>query len=324
MHAQAAALSTARPHGAHGAPAFPHHDDVNNDLRARAHARHGLLLRREVDDLRSARRQGLVLVQPRIFAAQTQPLDAAAVVEAVQLSVTGEHWFAGRTALWLYGAGPAPTTIDVGVRDTRQLVLAAPVRVRRLAPSLLRSTRVLDDRPLVGLETAVVQSAGSAEVDVLVVVEDVLRRRLTTHERLLFSCRRGVAGSATLRTALEVVSDGDLELLKRRLRAALVAAGVSGLRSEVPLRSSTGALAYLDLLDEASANAVELDGWQTHSLRSRFVADRRRDRWVRREDGIVTTRVAADEVRADLPAVVDELLPLFAVPAAQGRSARRA
>lgn len=294
---------------------------MDDDLLHRAHLRGGLLLPAEVGGLRAARRQGLTVVQPGVLVAQTQPLDAAALVAAVELSVTGEHWFAGRTALWLYGAGPAPITIDVGVRDTRQLVLSDLVRVRRLAPSLLQSTRTIDGRPLVGLETAAVQSAESDDVDVLALVEDVLRRRLTTADRLLRTCRRGVAGSTALRAALEVVSDGDLEQLKRQLKAALVAAGVRGLASEVPIRSSNGAIAYLDLLQAATKNAVEVDGWQTHTERSRFVADRRRDRWVRREHGITTTRVAGDELRADLPAVVRELLPLLTAASGTRRPA---
>lgn len=285
---------------------------MDDELRTRAHERGGLLLPHEVGGLRSARRRGLVLVQPGVLAAETQPLDAAVVVRAVELSVEGDHWFAGQAALWLYGAGRAPAVVDLGVRDTRQLVLAPPVRVRRLAPSLLRHTRTLDGRPLVGLETAVVQSAEDPQVDVLAVVEDVLRRRATTHDRLLQTCRRGVAGSQALRRALDVVADGDLELLKRSLRAALVRAGLTGLRSEVLVRSAAGATAYLDLVHDPSGNVVEVDGWQTHSGRGRFVADRRRDRWVRREHGLLTTRVAADEVRADLAAVVAELLPVLA------------
>lgn len=168
---------------------------MDEALRSLAHERRGLLLPHEVGGLRAGRRRGLVAVQPGVLAAETQPLDAATVVEAVQLSVSGEHWFAGRTALWLYGAGSAPAVVDLAVHDTRQLVLAPPVRVRRLAPSLLRATRTLDGRPLVGLETAVVQSAEDPEVDVLAVVE-VLRRRATTQGRLLRSCRRGVAARA--------------------------------------------------------------------------------------------------------------------------------
>jgi hypothetical protein len=288
-----------------------HRRIVDDELLARAHARSGLLLPAEVGGVRAGRRRGLVVVQPRVLAAETQPLGPVAVVRAVELSVVCDYWFAGRAALWLHGAGRAPRTIDVGVRDTRQLVLAPPVRVRRLARSLLRATRTVGGHQVVGLETAVVQSAEDPEVDVLAVVEDVLRRRATTFDRLLRTCRRGVAGSAALRRALGVVDDGDLELLKRRLRSALVSAGVAGLRSEVPVHSASGAAAYLDLLHEASGNAVEVDGWQTHTERRRFVADRRRDRWVRREHGVDTIRVAADEVRADLPAVVEELMPML-------------
>lgn len=165
--------------------------------------------------------------------------------------------------------------------------------------------------PVVGLETAVVQSAESHEVDVLAMVEEVLRHRVTTHDRLLRSCRRGVAGSGALRRALEVVADGDLELLKRRLGTASPAVGRrhrAAQRGPGAQRVGCGRLSRPRA--RRSGNVVELDGWARHSERGRFLADRRRDRWVRREHGLVTTRVAADEARADLPAVVAELLPL--------------
>lgn len=272
--------------------------------------RGGLILPGELGGLSAGERRGLVPVQPRVFVAQTQPVDTPTLVAAVDLSTEG-HAFAGVTALWIYGALKPRPGVDVAVPDTRQLVLLPPARVRRLAPSLLAGRRSMGDHPVVSLETAVVQGAELlSAADLLAVLEHVLRHRLTTHDRLLRACRRGVKGSTALRSALRVVADGDLEHLKRELRRALEAAGVVGLESEVPVRSSSGAIAYLDLVHRASGNAFEVDGWATHSERGRFVADRRRDRWVRREHGITTTRIAADEARRSMPDVVDELLPL--------------
>jgi hypothetical protein len=285
-----------------------------DDVRRRS----GLILPDELGRLSAGERRGIVAVQPRVFVAQTQPVDTATLVAAVDLSVSG-HAFAGLTALWIYGVVAPHPGVDVAIADSRQLVLLPPAQVRRLAPSLWRGLRHVNDRPVVALETAAVQSAETlAPDDLLAAVEHVLRHRLTTHDRLLRACRRGVKGSAALRHTLDVVVDGDLEHLKREMRRALEAAGVVGLQSEVPVRSSTGATAYLDLVHRATGNAFELDGWLTHADRARFVADRQRDRWVRREHGITTTRVAADEARRSMPDVVEELLPLV-VPAAQLR-----
>jgi hypothetical protein len=255
------------------------------------------------------------LVQPRVYVAATQPVDAVVLAEAVRQSVSGEWAVTGCMALWLYGVLSPPEHIEVGVPDSRQLVLTERVRVRRLAPSLWSGRRVVDGWPLVSLETAVVQAAESLEGEALQsLVEDVLRERRTTQERLLRSCRRGVKGAAALRAVLVSLSDGDLELHKRRLRRALVAAGVTDLRSEVPVRSAAGAVVYLDLLHEVSRNVVEVDGFASHGDRNRFLADRRRDRWLRREQGLLTTRVAAVEVRDRIDEVVAELRPLLVPP----------
>lgn len=290
---------------------------MDEQVVARAQARGGVVLRAEAGPVRTARRAGLVLVQPRVYVAATQPVDAALIAEAVRQSVTDDGWaFAGCTALWRYGVLGARTPVEVGVPDARQLVLGDGVRVRRLASGLLTRCRTLDGWRLVAVETAVVQAAeGLAAEELSDLVETLLRERLTTHDRLLASCRRGVKGSSALRAALAPLSEGDLELQKRRLRRALEHAGVTGLRSEVPVTSASGAVAYLDLLHEASRNVVEVDGFASHSDRRRFLADRRRDRWLRRERGLLTTRVAAVEVRERLPTVVGELVPLLVTSA---------
>ena len=290
---------------------------MDEQVLARARARGGVVLGAEAGSARAARRAGLVLVQPRAYVAATQPVDAAVIAEAVRRSVPDDEWaFAGCTALWRYGVLSARTPVEVGVPDTRQLVLGNGVRVRRLASGLLTRCRTLGDWRLVSVETAVVQAAEVLAAEELSdLLETALRGRLTTHDRLLASCRRGVKGSSALRAALAPLSDGDLELQKRRLRRALEQAGVTGLHSEVPVTSASGAVVYLDLLHEASRNVVEVDGFASHSDRRRFLADRRRDRWLRRERGLLTTRVAAVEVRDRLPAVVQELVPLLVTSA---------
>lgn len=77
-------------------------------------------------------------------------------------------------------------------------------------------------------------------------------------------------------------------------------------------------MCYGDLLHEASLTLVEVDGFLSHTERERFRADRRRDRWMRREHGVSTVRVDVAEVWEDLDALADELVLLLnaAVPAA--------
>ena len=286
---------------------------MDSQLCATALDRHGLLLATEVRGLPAGERRGLVVVQPGVLVASTQPLDLATRVAAVERSARGVV-LAGRTALWAYGsiAADQPLEVDVAVPDTRQVVLLPPVRVRRLAPSLLTGARSAGGHRVVSVETAVVQAAEELPgPQLLPVVEELLRERLTSVSRLRGRCRRGVAGSAVLRHLLGDLDDGAVDRGPRLLRRALEAAGVDGLECEVPLRSADGALAYVDLLHRRSRHAVEVDGWVTHSGRQRFLADRRRDRWLLRDHGLTTVRVAADEVERRRDAVVAELLLLL-------------
>lgn len=265
---------------------------------------------------RSLQRSGLVVVQPGVVAAATQPLGADGLVRAVSLSVRPPFAFLGRTALWRYGVLPPPSVVEVGVPSTRGLTVHPPVLGRRVAPGLLERCLWREGVPLVRLEVAVVQSAADLPLGELRrVVESLLRERRTTSARLLAMCRRGVAGSTALRGVLHELQDGDLELQQRRLRRALQAAGVVGLESEVRLVSRGGATCYLDLLHRPSHRAVETDGSGTHGTAEQQLVDRRRDRWVLLDHGIVTTRVTASEVREGLPDLVAELLPLFSRPA---------
>lgn len=283
-------------------------------LVQQARASHGLITARQLSTYRSgrSRRAGLVVVQPRVLAAPTQPLDAAALVRAVSLSLTPPYAFLGPTALWLHGAGPRPEVVEVGVPADRGITVHPPVRGRRLAPALLETVVVRSGVPLVGLEVAVVQSAAVLRPDVLLrLVEDLVRARRTSPARLLDACGRGVGGSRALRAVIGELADGDLEQHQRRLRRALEAAGVRGLESEVRLVSASGASCWLDLLHRGRRRAVEVDGAWTHGSRAQQVVDRRRDRWVLLEHGIDTTRVAAVEVRDRLPQLVRELLPLL-------------
>ena len=260
---------------------------------------------------RIAARNGLVLLQPRAALARTQPVGALELMHASVLAVAPPRALLGEAALWAHRQGPLPDRVEVGVVDTRGVALWPPAVGRRVAADTLARIVVRRDLPVVPLELAVVQCcAQRGPVAGLALVERVLRRRATTPRHLREACRRGLEGSASVRAALRVLDGGDLETQKRRLRQALVSAGVEGLRGEVKLTSSTGTTCYLDLLHEESRKAVEVDGGY-HELAAQRAVDRRRDRWVLRDHGIEVIRVADEEVRRSLAQVVDELVPIL-------------
>lgn len=264
-----------------------------------------------INPLRAARRHGLVLLQRRAAVAQTQPAGPIQHMHAAALVVPPPRALLSESALWAHGWGQLPSCIEIGVEDTRGLSVRPPVIGRRVAAATLAGAVVRRGLPVVALETGLVQSCVRlTDAQALLQVERLLRARATTPGRLRAACRRGFEGSRKIRAALDVLGGGDLELQKRRLRAALTAAGVIGLRSEVRLVSATGASCYLDLLHDPSRQAIEVDGGY-HDLPGQRSVDRRKDRWVRGEHGIEIVRVADEEVRRDLAGVVLELLALL-------------
>lgn len=232
---------------------------------------------------RTAGSSGLVVAQPRVYLAATQPVDGPVLVEAVRQSVRTQYAFLSGAALWLHGAGAAPAAHDVvvGVPHASRLRLRPPVAVRRVSDDVLRGVRVRAGCPVVDLEMALVQRAAElrrAEVPGL--LEAPLRERRTTVVRLRERCRRGVSGSAAVRAALDALVGGSLDRAVRDLRRALERRGVQGLESEVRFTRETGARCYGDLWCPAARVLVEVDGFLTHAVRARFRADRRRDRWM--------------------------------------------
>lgn len=280
----------------------------------KARARHGLVRSADLGDhpARAAARRRLVLVQPRIYVAETQPITAAEQVEAITLSVQGDYALLGSTALWLYGLAEPPDVVVAGVRHGTRYRGRPPARIRRVSSAVMQGRRTLTAGCVVALEVAVVQAAaGTPPPDVMALVERVLRDRRTTVPRLRSRLRRGLSGSAAVRSAVDDLAGTSLDGAVRRLRSALAQRGIHGLLSEVRFSSASGATAYGDLVDEASCTVVEVDGYLSHVERARFRADRRRDRWMHAEHGIFTVRVDAAETRDDLDGVADEVAALL-------------
>lgn len=261
---------------------------------------------------RTAARAGLVLVQPRTYVAATQPLGVEAQVAAVRTSVRGTYAFVDSTALWLHGVLARPDVVRVGVPHGTRYRVRPPVELTRIAPHLLRGARLLDGSSVVALEVALVQAA--ARLDrrpYRAVVEDVLRRRLTTVPRLRARCGRGIAGSRALRAAVDALLGVSLDGAVRMLVAALAARGVTGLQVEVRFVNEAGGSAWADVLDDAGQTVVEVDGYLSHVERDRFRADRKRDRWMHMQHALTTFRIDVSEITDDLPTLADEIASLL-------------
>ena len=257
---------------------------------------------------RTASRLGLERLRQGAYVAETQPVDVGVHVDAVH-AVASDYVLLGDTALWFYGLGPEPARVEVGVRHGTRLAAPEGVRVRRVAPSILRGRRTLAGYSVVALDIAVVQAAaGRPTEEVTELVANVLRLRRTTIPRLRGALRRGVNGSAAVRAAIDELAGQSLDAEVRKLQRALEERGVTELECEVRYVNRAGASCYADLLHRPTMTVVEMDGFASHTDRARFQADRRRDRWMQAEHGVLTLRVVVGE---DVEQVADEVAAIL-------------
>ncbi|MDP9184024.1 MAG: hypothetical protein M3P04_14775, partial [Actinomycetota bacterium] len=254
------------------------------------------------------------------FVAKSQPVDTGVQLCAVRALVAdlGRHkqWAVmGAAALWLHDAGQRPVELLLGVPLGHKLSVKGAVRTRRVVPAVLEGSRPLKGVPVVALEMAVIQVAATrSEKEIRELVESLERERRTTLARLRARGRRGLSGSARVRRVCDELAGGSMDADVRRLKAALETRGVTGLETEVRFTNTQGASAYADLLHREKMTVFEVDGLVEHTRRERFRADRRRDRWMRREHAASTLRIDVTEIREDLEALADELA-WFVLPA---------
>ena len=288
------------------------------DAVERAREQHGVVPLADLGShaVRDAPGLGLRRVQLRAYVAQTQPYDVATQLASLKVTHPSGWWLRSGSALWVYGVADPPDQVEVAIELTSELVVRAPVVARRLSPRVLAGSRVVDGSPVVALEIAAIQwSYRRPHAEVVRMLEKLLRERRTTVVRLRARIGRGIAGSAAVRRALAELLGGSLDHDVRELRKALERLGVTGLECEVRFVSASGASAYSDLLHRPSMTLIEVDAVLDHAALDRFLADRRRDRWMLRDHGARTLRVDAREVRRDVDALAAELVTLL-LPAA--------
>jgi hypothetical protein len=279
--------------------------------RRAARDRSGVVLKQDLGTHpgRAADRAGMVELHPGAWVAATQPVDVSVLLAAVREANPDRDWAVmSSAALWLYGVLAMPERLVIGVPLGHKLASRPPVKVRRVTASVLAGRRGINGCSAVALEIGVIQHAGSASVaEVRDLIEQVVRDRRTTLARLRARCRRGLKGSARVRMVCDELAGGSLDKEVRRLKKALEALGVVGLEAEVHFENAEGASAYADLLHWPTMTVIEVDGLLSHSVRERFRADRRRDRWMLREHAAATLRVDVMEIREDLSMLAGEL-----------------
>lgn len=285
-----------------------------------ARARRGVVLAEDLGShpSRAASRHGLESVHPGAYVASTQPVTFEVLLEAVRCASPDRNWVVmEQGALWLYGEGEPPEQLILGVPLGHKLAVRPPVKVRRVTPSVWQGNRPLKGGHAVALEVAVIQVAKQkAALEVRELVERLVRGRRTTIVRLRGRCRRGLAGSSRVRAVCDELAGGSMEKDVRRLKAALEVLGVTGLEAEVHFTNAEGASAYADLLHRPTMTVIEVDGFVEHLRRERFRADRRRDRWMRRQHAATTLRIDVLEIREDLEALATEIA-WFLLPSAE-------
>ena len=285
---------------------------MDDETNQRAKRRRGLVAAAELSDSprRAAARHNLIALHHGLFVAATQPLTLAVLLASVRETTRDRTVVVmGEGALWLYKAAEAPRVLSLGVPLGSSFSAPPPLQVRRVTSAVLDGRRTLDGCQVVALEMAVIQVAAQwPRPQVRELVEELVRSRRTTLARLRARCQRGIKGSARVRAACDDLAGGSMDADVRRLMAALEERGVYGLETEVRFTNQDGASAYADLFHRATLTAFEVDGLVTHSRRTRFRADRRRDRWMHREHGVVTLRIDVLEIREDLDSLADELV----------------
>lgn len=283
---------------------------MDHNAIEQARERQGVVLPSDLNGqaARDATGKGLRRVQLRAYLAETQPYDVEAQLESLKATHESGWWLRAGSALWRYGVADAPEQLEVAIGLTSELVVLEPIKARRLSPNVLAGPRTLDGCPVVALEVAAIQwSHRRPRLEVMRMMEKLLRERRSTLPRLRARLGRGIAGSAVVRESLDELLGGSLERDVRSLKAALEALGVTGLECEVRFVSADGASAYADLLHRPTMTVIEVDGSLDHGERDRFLADRRRDRWMLRDHEARTLRVDVREVRRDLEGLAQEI-----------------
>jgi predicted transcriptional regulator of viral defense system len=238
------------------------------------------------------------------------PLTQQARREIARQSLPCDFAFSHLTAAQIWGLkAPPPTSVDVVIHD-RHRIRSDYFVVRRVRGRMLRRRRFRKGVWVTDIETTILHCAAILSYDDLVtLVEDALRRGLTTLSRLRARLGRGLSGSAALRALLEELDDGFRDRWTRRLARRLIQRGAPLPEYEPPIVDPrTGRVIKPDLAWRALGVLGEVDDWSTHGDRSAQERDRARDRWLFATYGYIVVRTTPREIRRNIDRVVDDFL----------------
>lgn len=289
---------------------------LEQELGALAERQHGLLTRDDL--LRSVSRRQieyrvgreLLVVQPNVYRLAGAPI-------TFELRVLAAVLAAGPGAFASWRTAAALSELDGFPRQPVE-VTTAPRRRVRLAGVTVHETRFTGSRHLDLVRGIPVSSAARTICDlsaaiplgrVARVLDECLRRQLTTLHKVravhLDLQHRGRRRSTIIRTLLEERLGG-LEpggsAPEVRLVRMLVAAGLPAPVQQHEIR--VGGMRFLvDLAYPDRRIAIEYDGWDFHSTRTAFDADRSRANLIV-ADGWTLLRFTSKSTRAEIVGAV--------------------
>lgn len=289
-------------------------DNVDPTVAACARERGGVLLRAQLRDELVDRRLAageLQLTGRRTVVSTTTPPSWEQRLFVIQGELGEPMAFTGTAGLHIYRAPhrPAePLVVTALVPSDRDPLDLPGLRIVRAGPADLVGARTVEGHPVAALEVVLRQSATEvSRQKMITLLQDELRLRHTTEQRLLSATGRGRHGSTALRAALGVAGDKAHSRQERRIHRGMTSRGVTGYRRGFNVVTAAGPAYWLDFFWETLLAGLEVNGG-AHLDPVQATYDARRARRVLTESGIVLLPLTADEIDADLDGAVDEVI----------------
>jgi very-short-patch-repair endonuclease len=221
-----------------------------------------------------------VVVLPRVFRVAGAPRTWRSDLKALSLWAGRDFALSHRTAAALHGFRRFPEgPLELSV--ARHLSVSPPFQVHRVAPFGHRELEAVQGFRVTSVTRTLLDLAGIAsEGDVRATVDEALRRRRTTVERLAMALAQVAPrpGVAFLRTLLHEYQGGDGPCESELEARVFELIDRSGLPRPHRQRSISvaGRLRRLDFWYPNRGVIVEADGYETHSSLIAFEKDRQR------------------------------------------------
>ena len=224
------------------------------------------------------RRQKFVREFAGVYRLSGVPTSWRQKVQAVALWGGDDAVVSHATAAKLWRFPVTPKQIEITVPHKKE----APRRDIRVHRGVVNSRVSIEGIPVTNPSRTLLDIAGRVEPTVLeTMVDDAITRRLTTPAALEWelctSGGQGRFGSRAFRAALAHLSEGHCESpLESKILRVLLKAGLPPPKRQFEI-AVDGDVVRVDFAYPAAKLAIEVDGFQHHSSREAFDADRRRD-----------------------------------------------